>query len=371
MFAIDWLMVLDSTRWRCFNPAMPDTAKAYQSLIDSLREISVLSSVAAVLGWDERTQLPPKGTDHRATQAAMLAGMIHERFTSPCIGQWLTELEASPGKSDPESDEAVNVRETRRSYDRAVKLPPSLVEELSRTAVQAQQVWGEARAKNDYPLFAPWLEKILKLKRSEAACVGSASGNPYDALLDEFEPGESAEGVRKTFEQLREPLVELIDEIVGSGRSPHIEILERNYPAAAQQEMARKAAAAVGFDFQAGRLDTSLHPFCTGLGPGDTRMTTRYDPKYFGDAFFGVLHETGHGALRPGPGSGALRHAARRGGLAGHTRIAVCACGKISSPAAGRSGGIFFPMSDAHFPTRWPESAMRSGTRPSTTSVLP
>lgn len=279
---------------------MTDAAKTYQSLIDSLREIAVLSSVASVLGWDERTQLPPKGTYHRATQAAMLAGMIHERFTSPRIGEWLKELEASPRTSDPESDEAVNVRETRRSYDRAVKLPPSLVEELSRIAVQAQQIWGEARAKNDYPLFAPWLGKILELKRSEAACVGSASGNPYDALLDEFEPGETAEGVRQTFEQLRKPLVELIGQIVASGRSPNIQILERNYPAAGQQEMAKNAAAAVGFDFQAGRLDTSLHPFCTGLGPGDTRMTTRYDPKYFGDAFFGVLHETGHGLYDQG-----------------------------------------------------------------------
>ncbi len=291
---------MDVHRHGCFNAGMVELSQTYQSLVRTLHEIGVLGSVASVLGWDERTQMPPKGTDHRAAQASLLATLLHERFTAPHIGESLAELEASPLVSDAESDMAVNVRETRRAYDRARKLPAALVEELSRTAVLAQQVWGAARAKNDYAMFAPWLEKILTLKRQEAECVGFASGNPYDALLDEFEPGETAEGVRQTFEQLRGPLIELIGRIVDSGRTAPIEILERNYPPAAQNQMARDAAAAVGFDFDAGRLDVSLHPFCTGLGPGDTRMTTRYDPKYFGDAFFGVLHETGHGLYDQG-----------------------------------------------------------------------
>src|SRR5205807_3799340 len=104
----------------------------------------------------------------------------------------------------------------------------------------------------------------------------------------------------KVFDALRGPLVELIGKIVASGRPAPIEILERHYPAAAQAKLAREAAQAVGFDFEAGRLDVSLHPFCSGIGPGDTRMTTRYDENYFGDAFFGVLHETGHGLYDQG-----------------------------------------------------------------------
>src|SRR5262249_47665460 len=163
--------------------------------------------------------------------------------------------------------------------------------EMTRVAVLAQQVWGEAKQKSDYASFEPWLDKTLDLKRQEANCVGYA-GEMYDALLDEFEPGETTANLRKTFEQLRAPLVALIGEIGDSGKKAPLEILERNYAPEAQQKLARAAAEAVGFDFQAGRLDVSLHPFCTGLGPGDTRMTTRYDPKYFGDAFFGVLHET-------------------------------------------------------------------------------
>lgn len=278
---------------------MADAKQSYEQLVRELREIGLLRSVGSVLGWDERTQLPPKGTEHRAAQSSLLARMIHERFTSPRIGQWLSDVEGSPLLVDPESDAAVNVRETRRSYDRARKLPSSLVEEQTRVAVIAQQVWGEARKKNDYPMFEPWLAKILDLKRQEATYVGYTT-EMYDALLDEFEPGETAANLRKTFEELRVQLVDLIGKIVASGRKAPVEILERNYPPDAQAKLARQAAEKVGFDFEAGRLDVSLHPFCTGLGPGDTRMTTRYDPNYFGDAFFGVLHETGHGLYDQG-----------------------------------------------------------------------
>lgn len=290
---------LDSAALGRLNDAMNDAAQAYQSLLTELREIALLGSINSVLGWDERTQLPPKGTEHRANQSSLLARMVHEGFTSPRIDELLHQVESSPLASDPQSDAAVNVRETRRSYDRARKLPSSLVEEMTRVAVLAQQVWGEAKQKSDYAMFEPWLVRTLDLKRQEARCVGYTA-DMYDALLDEFEPGETAANLRKIFEQLRTALVILIGKIVDSGRKAPLEILERDYPPEAQQKLARAAAEAVGFDFQAGRLDVSLHPFCTGLGPGDTRMTTRYDPRYFGDAFFGVLHETGHGLYDQG-----------------------------------------------------------------------
>jgi len=273
---------------------------AYEALVAELREVAVLGSVNSVLGWDERTYMPDRGAEHRANQSSLLAKLVHERFTSPKVGDLLAAVEGSPLVRDPESDAAVNARETRRAYDRATKLPTPLVEEMTRTAVLGEQAWGEARAKNDYPSFRPWLEKLLGLKRREADCVGYASGNPYDALLDDFEPGMNAEAVRQTFEQLRGPLVELVGRVVGSGRPAPVEILERHYPAAAQEKLSKAAAAAVGFDFGAGRLDVTLHPFCTGIGPGDTRMTTRYDEAYFADGFFSTLHETGHGLYDQG-----------------------------------------------------------------------
>lgn len=271
--------------------AMAQTNNAYPELARELREIALLGSVGSLLDWDERTQLPPKGGEHRAAQASLIARLVHERFTAPKVGDLLRA--AADVNATADSDVAVTVRETKRSYERATKIPASLVEEQTRVAVLAQQAWGDARAKSDYASFAPWLDKTLKLKRDEANCVGYGK-DMYDALLDQFEPGETTANLRTTFEQLREPLVELIRLIADSGRKAPLEILEREYPASAQNQMAREAAAKIGFDFDAGRLDQSLHPFCTGLGPGDTRMTTRYDIRFFGDAFFGVLHETGH-----------------------------------------------------------------------------
>jgi carboxypeptidase Taq len=271
---------------------------AHPKLLETLREIALLGSVASVLNWDERTQMPPKGTEHRSNQSSLLARMIHEQFTSSRVGELLAELENSKAMQT-DSDMQVNIRETRRSYDRAVKLPASLVEEITRTEIMGQAAWVEARKKSEYALFEPWLTKMLALKQKEIDCVGYKESR-YDALLDQFEPNETAAGLRKVFDALRGPLVELVGAIVSSGKKAPLEILERKYPAAAQQALARQAAETVGFDFNAGRLDVSVHPFCTGLGPGDTRMTTRYDENYFGDAFFGVLHETGHGLYDQG-----------------------------------------------------------------------
>ena len=278
---------------------MADPRASYDTLVGTLKQIATLNSVNAVLGWDEQTHLPVKGFEHRANQSSMLAKMSHDWFTSAVIDDLLAEVEGSSLVEDPQGDVAVNVRETRRAYDRARKLPGSLVEELSRTSVMAQQAWGEAKKKSDFNLFAPWLEKTLELKKREAQCVGFKQ-NPYDALLDEFEPGETAESVRKMFAGLRGPLVELVGAIAASGRKAPVEILERSYPVAAQEKLGLEASAAIGFDLNAGRLDVSLHPFCSGIGPGDTRLTTRYDEHSFGDSFFSVLHETGHGLYDQG-----------------------------------------------------------------------
>ena len=273
---------------------MPDDT-AYAQLTAELRDIALLGSISSVLGWDEQTHMPPAATVHRAAQATLVAGMVHDRFTSAKVGDLLAAVE----QSGPTGDAAAVARETRRDYDRATKLPASLVAEQTRTGVLAQAAWADARARSDYAAFAPWLAKTLDLKRQEVASVGYQD-EPYDALLDEYEPGMTTADVRAMFEHLRGPLVDLIGRVAGSGRPAPAGLLHRHYPAAAQERLARAAAAAIGFDFDAGRLDVSTHPFCTDLGPGDVRLTTRYDGHYFGDAFFGVLHEAGHGLYEQG-----------------------------------------------------------------------
>lgn len=276
---------------------MSHPTDAYSELLSHLQSTALLGSCSAVLGWDEQTYLPSGGSEHRANQLAMLAGITHQRATHPRIAELLAQLEA---QTDLHSDALVNVREARRRYSRLTKLPQSLVEELSRTTTLAQQAWVGARKQKSFALFAPWLSKVLKLKREEAAAVGFGSGVPYDAMLDEYEPGATSASINAIFAPLRRELVNLVSAIVDSGRKLPAEILARRYPIHSQTGFATQAARAIGFDFEKGRLDVAAHPFCSGIGPGDCRLTTRYDEYHFPGAFFGVLHEAGHGIYEQG-----------------------------------------------------------------------
>ncbi len=271
-------------------------ATTYRQLIDAYCECKLVESIGAIASWDQHTYMPPKGAGHRSEQMGFLAKLGHEKLASPRLGEWLTALEAGP---IPDATEAVNVREIRRVYDRAVKMPGKLVEEIAKTVSQAQNFWAEARKKNDFPAFAPWLEKIVKLKREEASAVGYKD-SPYDALLDEYEPGATAAEITRVFADLRADLVKLVAEIAASGKKPNVDILKREYPVDRQHIFGQSAAAAIGFDFQAGRLDTTVHPFCSGIGPGDCRLTTRYNAREVNQGLFGILHEAGHGIYEQG-----------------------------------------------------------------------
>jgi carboxypeptidase Taq len=157
----------------------------------------------------------------------------------------------------------------------------------------------EARKNEDFVAFRPLLERIIYLRRQQAEAVGYAK-TPYDALLDDYEPGETTEEVAKVLSALRAELVLLVTAIAESGRVAPVEILHRSYPIAVQQTFGRSAATAIGFDFSRGRLDVTHHPFCSEVGPDDCRITTRYDEHFFPSAFFGVLHEVGHGLYDQG-----------------------------------------------------------------------
>lgn len=275
--------------------------QAYAALVDHLKQTATLESCSSVLGWDEQTYMPAGGAGHRANQLSLLAGMCHERATSPIVGELLVECAGLPDVNNPDSPVAANLREVRRDYDRATKLPRRLVEELSHTCTMAQQAWVGARKKSSFKEFLPWLEKIVALKREEAQAIGFTKGGvPYDALLDAFEPGMTAAEVQKLFDPLKTELVKLISAIRDSGRAPQREILTRIYPVDAQREFSIAAAKQIGFNFDEGRLDVAHHPFCSGFGPGDCRLTTRYDEHHFPGAFFGTLHEAGHGMYEQG-----------------------------------------------------------------------
>lgn len=270
------------------------------SLFAELQQVAYLRSTLGLLGWDEQTFMPSGGAEHRANQSAQLAGMAHERATQPRLGEWLSQIEAELPRQPVDSVTGANLREARRKYDRATKLDQPLVEELSRCATLAQQAWVGAKKARNFGQFLPWLDKMVGLKRQEAQAVGSTSGVLYDALLDDYEPGATTAEIQAVFTALRRELVPLVAAIAEAPRRPDATILTRSYPVETQQKFARAAAAAIGFDFDRGRLDTSAHPFCSGIGPGDCRLTTRYHEHHFPGAFFGVLHEAGHGIYEQG-----------------------------------------------------------------------
>src|SRR5262245_12908851 len=202
--------------------------QAYSELIRRIKDYSLLGSCGSILAWDERTYMPRQGSAHRAEQMALLARLTHEMLTAPAIGELLAAVESTALVENKESVPAVNVREIRRSFDRAVKLPKDLVEELARVTTRAQQVWQEARQANDFAAFQPWLEKIVKLKRQEAEAIGYQTV-PYDALLDEYEPGATTGEITRVFAELRTELVPLVGAIAASTRKPPREILARDY----------------------------------------------------------------------------------------------------------------------------------------------
>lgn len=272
---------------------------AYEQLTAHAQETGLLSSTLGLLQWDEETYLPAAGGEYRAEQVAYVAGLIHKRQTNPQIGEWLDALADHPDAADVHSIVGANLRWMRREFDKKCKLPQKLVEELSRTSSLGQQAWKQARTQDDFSLFQPLMEQTIHLKQQEAAAIGFEE-SPYDALLDDYEPGETAANLTRVLGELREQLTPLVEKIADSNRTAPEEIVTRNYPVEMQRTFGAQASGAIGFDFTAGRLDVTAHPFCGGAGPRDVRLTTRYDTHEFNGGFFGILHESGHGIYEQG-----------------------------------------------------------------------
>ena len=273
--------------------------QAYEELMQRVREEATLASIEALLEWDEETRMPAGAVEGRSEQLALVAGLLHERGTHPRLGELLDELEGSALLADPASPAAVNVRELRRDYERFVLLPRKLVQDLARSTAVAQRAWSTARETADFGRFRPHLERIVELKRAEASCVGYAR-EPYDALIEDYEPGITSAIVGRLFDALRRELVPLSARIGGDGRRPEAGVLRRAVPLDGQLDFGERVATRIGFDFSRGRLDLGVHPCCTSLGPGDCRIGLRFDLRDFAGGVLTVLHEVGHGLYEQG-----------------------------------------------------------------------
>ena len=271
----------------------------YRQLCQLKRESATMGAVSALLSWDQETYMPNAAADNRAEQSALLAGLVHERETSPRVGDLLGACEADKSLN-ADSRIAANIREMRRDYDLATKLPPELVRELAEVGSKAQHVWKDARAKSDFAMFRPWLEKMIGLTRRKAECYGTPKGGElYDALLNEYEPDARSADIEKVFQPLRGRLSGLTAEL-SKGKGPDEAPTHAKVTAERQHKLGLRVIRQLGFDLDAGRLDVTTHPFCSGFAPGDTRLTTRYREERWTDALFGTMHECGHGLYEQG-----------------------------------------------------------------------
>ena len=269
----------------------------YQNLIQRSKEIALYSSTSALLGWDQETVIPKKGLNYRAEQCAFLGGKAHSLFTDSQVGNWISRCEDEGACTDSEG--LANLREWRWSHDRAVKLSSEFIEEAERVRSHAMSAWSESRKKNDFKIFSPHLEKIIKINQKKAESYGY-SDHPYDALIEGYERGSKTEMIKELFDRLKPSLREIGEAAARKSANISSQILKGDYPIKAQEKFNHEIAESFGFDFNAGRIDAAVHPFCSGIAPGDTRLTTRYDTKDFSSSLYGVLHEVGHGLYEQG-----------------------------------------------------------------------
>ncbi|MFB6232373.1 MAG: carboxypeptidase M32 [Salinibacter sp.] len=269
-----------------------------EALRDHLAPIEDLKAAAAVLTWDQETYMPDGGAEARAQQLSTLHSTAHERFVADETGTLLDRAAEALDAPSPLDPDAALVRVTRRDYERAVRVPSSLVAELSKAKSQAQQAWKQARANDDFSHFAPHLEQLVDLSVKKAEAIGYEN-EPYDALLKEYEPGRITAAVVSLFDTLRDDLVPLVDALDEAAQIDD-SALRGTYPQSEQQRFGRSVIADFGYDFDQGRQDVSAHPFTTSFSPNDVRLTTRYDEDNVASALFSTIHEAGHGLYEQG-----------------------------------------------------------------------
>lgn len=255
-----------------------------------LQEIGKLESAISLLHWDQRTYLPQKGLAARALVLGKLARIAFELLVSDKLGHYLEELET---QDDLSLEEQASIRVVGKAYRRHKSIPPDIYEQFTIAQSRSESAWEQAKKTSDFELFRPHLQKMVDFSRQFAQLYGYET-NPYDALLEEYEPGMTTEQLRSVIEPLRKKLVPFIKRLREEGTRPRTEILDGTFPIDKQEELSLRVLKAMGYDFSAGRLDTTVHPFTISTGPQDTRVTTRFIGDNLFSGISSTMHEGGH-----------------------------------------------------------------------------
>jgi carboxypeptidase Taq len=274
------------------------TGNNYPKFMELVNESYNVNFAAGILAWDQETYMPPGGAAERAQQMATMAKVYHEYLTSQTMKGYLEELRSPSVFETLGIEEQVNVREIGWQYDRESALPAELVKEVAHHSALSLEAWKEAREKDDFTLFQPFLEKMVDLKCKVADHIGYEDV-PYDALLDEYEPGMTSREVTRVFNDLRDKLVPIVAKIAASDVKPDEGILTQEFDLATQRDFGIKVVSELGYDFKYGRLDESAHPFTSGAIQ-DVRITTRFSENDIRPALFANIHEAGHAMYQQG-----------------------------------------------------------------------
>jgi carboxypeptidase Taq len=268
-------------------------------LREHLETLSDLRIINGLVEWDQQTMMPPRGVKTRAEALATLGRLSHDMFVSSDTGRLLDAAAGDLDGNEPDSDEASLVRVTRRRWEKARLVPSELTADLARAGSMGQEAWVRARAQSDFKSFAPYLEHNIELARRYVDCFDRFDC-AYDALLDDYEPGMRTAEVAALFAELKSELVPMIATLAEHADRVDDSILHGSFPIDRQRRLVADVVTRMGFDRESWRMDDAVHPFATGLGANDVRITTRWDQGYFPSSLFGAMHECGHGLYEAG-----------------------------------------------------------------------
>jgi carboxypeptidase Taq len=336
------------------NPA--NVHPKFLALKARLGEISDISSAASLLDWDQATYMPPAGATARGRQLGTLRQIAHEKLTDGAIAQLLDELQSYAADLPYGSDEASLIRLTHRLYEQAAKVPAAFTAKFSQHRTQCYQTWAKARSENNFALVQPFLEKTLELSREWANFF------PYEHIADPLigisDYGMKATDIRSIFAELREQLVPIVQTITAQEVADD-SCLRRGYPEAEQIAFGLKVAEQIGYDWQRGRQDKTLHPFMSRFSINDVRITTRVYENDLNQGLFSTIHETGHALYELGNAS-ELEGTPLAGGISSGVHESQS---RLWENLVGRSRpfwNYFYPQLQAAFPAQLGDVAVET-----------
>jgi carboxypeptidase Taq len=314
-----------------------------------IHEVVDLTLAAGLLGWDQQTYMPPAGALERGEQLGTLGSLAHQKLTSAEVGRLLEDLRPYAAQLDPDSDDACLLRVANREYKKRTCVPASYVVEMAQAEALAHSAWVKARAANQFVDFEPHLTRVVELRRQYASFFAPYA-HVYDPLLDDFEAGLKTAEVKSIFDTLRPQQVALIKAI---SQRPAVDnsFLEAAYPEQAQWDFGVEVITRFGYDWQRGRQDRAAHPFTSGFGIDDVRITTRFDAKHGIKSLFATMHEAGHALY----GLGVDRSLRRTPMMDGASMAVHESQSRLWENLVGRSQAFwsyFYPKAQAYFPTQ-------------------